>query len=537
MAQKKKRSDNFIISSGILAFAQVFVRIIGLFYRVPLKRIVGDVGIGYYGFTYEIYSMILLLSASAIPTAVSLLISKHLANKEYKNANSIFTGALAFAIVIGTIFTLFVFFGADWLADTLYGPPAIVPSLRVVAPTILISCVMGVYRGYFQGKNAMMPTAVSQIIEQIFNAFISIVAAYVLVIKGPAFGAAGSTLGTCMGALAGFIFIFIIYRMYKPVIAKQLKRDKTKLSYTTASASTTVMRTMAPIILSTTIYQISGIIDSSLFSKITQSIGYSKDITAGLYGIYSGEFRLIFNVPMGITSSIAIALIPMITTAVVIGNRDIVIEKIESIIRLTTIVAIPCAIGLLVLATPVMHVLFGPDTQIAINLLRLGSVSIILYSLTTVTTAILQGLNNLRAPVINSAIALAIHVLFLVIMLRFADMNIYALAFGDLVFTFTLLALNLYSMYKTSGFRSEYLRTYVIPFIASFIMGGIAYFIYKVLYFVTHREFFPMLLAIIVGIIVYFISIVLFGGIDEDEMAMLPKGQKLVRICRRLHLM
>ncbi len=537
MAGRKKRTDNFIVSSGILAFAQVFVRIIGLFYRVPLKRIVGDVGIGYYGFTYEIYSMILLLSASAIPTAVSLLVSKHFANREYKNAQGIFKGALYFAIIVGTFFTLLVFFGADWLADVLYGQPAIVPSLRVVAPTILISCVMGVYRGFFQGRSAMMPTAVSQIIEQIFNAFISIVAAYVLIAKGPAFGAAGSTLGTCLGALSGFIFVFIIYQLYRPSFERRIKKDKTKALYSTGGAMATVLRTMAPIVLSTTIYQISGIIDSSLFSRITQSIGYSKDVTAGLYGIYSGEFRLIFNVPMGLTSSIAIALIPMITAAVVMGNKDVIVDKIESIIRLTTIVAIPCAMGLLVLATPVMHVLFGEDTQIAINLLRLGSVTIILYSLTTVTTAILQGLNNLRAPVINSAAALFIHIIFLVIMLTYADMNIYALAFGDLVFTFTMLSLNLLSMYKTIGFRSEILRTYIIPFVASFIMAGICYFIYKVLYFVTRRELIPMVLAILVGIIIYFVSIVLFGGIDEEEMSYLPKGNKLVRICQKLHLM
>ena len=278
MANQKRSSNNsIVVQSAILAAAQILVRVIGLLYRVPMQRIIGDVGNGYYGAAYEIYQFILLLSANGIPTAVALLVARHLARREYKNVYRIFKGSMIFALIIGGVVMLFTLFGARWLAVALFGQDYadVSIALRILAPTLLISAVMGVMRGFFQGKNVMMPTAISQMVEQVFNALISVIAAYFLIVRGPAWGAAGGTLGTCMGALSGFIFIAIVYYLYKPTFMRLLKKDKSHFHLHSEQVIKMVAVTMAPVVLSSTVYQISGIIDTSMFYRIMGGLGYA----------------------------------------------------------------------------------------------------------------------------------------------------------------------------------------------------------------------------------------------------------------------
>ncbi|MBR0085257.1 MAG: polysaccharide biosynthesis protein [Lachnospiraceae bacterium] len=535
--RKRSSGGNLIISSSILALAQIIVRFIGLFYRVPLQHIVGDEGVGYYGFTFQIYQVILLLSANAIPIAVSLLVSKNLASRQYKNVWRIFKGSLVFAAIVGGLFSLLVLFGAKGLAVALFNQPNVAPSLRVIAPAIFVAAVMGVFRGFFQGKGAMLPTAISQIIEQIFNAVISVVAAYLLIVKGPAYGAAGSTLGTLTGALAGLVFVMIVFWAYKPTLMRVVRRDKDSKEDKYGHIIRVVSLTMAPIILSSTIYQISGIVDSTLYSKILYHLGYDPAVTASLYGIYTGQYQVIFNVPLGIASSIGIALVPMITRAVVKGDIANINAKISSVLRLTMIIALPCAVGLAALATPIMQMLFGANTSVSISLLRLGGVAIVLYSFSTVTIALLQGLNKLHAPVIDAAIALAVHIVFMVVLLVFCDMNIYSLIYGNAIFAFVMCVLNLRSLKKATGYVQEYLKTLIIPLVVSLIMGGITYFVYKGLYYVMHRNLIPTIIAIIVGVVVYGIVIVVFGGVDEEELLYIPKGRFFVKIFKKFKVM
>lgn len=536
MTKKKSQNQSIVVQSAILAAAQILVRVIGLFYRVPLQRIMGTEAMGIYGYAYEIYQFLLLLSANGIPVAVSLLVSKYLAKREYKNVYNIFKGSMVFALIMGGAISLFTLFGARGLA-TLFFKENVTLALRVLAPTIFISAVMGVYRGYFQGKNAMMPTAISQLVEQIFNAVVSVAAAYILIVKGPAYGAAGSTLGTCIGALSGLIFVAIVYYLYKPTLMRLVKKDSSKRLLTANQVLKMVGMTMAPIVLSSTIYQISGIIDSSMFSKITSTLGYAEKVTDELFGNYSGQYKLVWNIPLGITSSIGIALIPAITKLVVLDRLKEAREKIDSTLKLTNLIAIPCAIGLIVLADPIMKLLFKIDNDVPIRLLQLGAVTVITYSFSTVTIAILQGVNRMKVPVINSAISIGIHIVFVYILLRFADLNIYALVYGNLVFSVCMCILNLYSMYKYIGYKQEVLKSFLLPLGASLIMGAIAFFVYKGVYFVVHSNLISIIFSVVFAVASYGIGVVLLGAMDEEELRSLPKGYLLVKLLRKMHIM
>ena len=175
-----KSRNSFLIQGSILAFAGILVRVIGLLYRIPLNRILGDVGLGYYGTAFDFYNILILLSSQSMPLAVSKIVSEKLQRRQFRNAHKVFKGALMYGALIGTAFGLFLFFGADWIASTIYKMPPVAIALRVLAPTLTIACILGVVRGYFQGMGNMVPTAVSQVFEQIVNAFVSILAAYEL---------------------------------------------------------------------------------------------------------------------------------------------------------------------------------------------------------------------------------------------------------------------------------------------------------------------------------------------------------------------
>lgn len=210
MGKEKKIESNFLVQGSILAVASIISRVIGLLYRIPLKAIIGDIGNDYYGTAMEIYSILLLISSYSLPLAVSKLVSTRMAKGQRRNAYRILKGALIFALVSGTAAGLVVYFGAGVITAYVVKTPMSIFALRVLAPTLLIVALLGVMRGFFQGMGTMMPSAISQLIEQIVNAGISVWTAYMLyqygtkigaVLGNPstyaeAYGAAGGTIGT-----------------------------------------------------------------------------------------------------------------------------------------------------------------------------------------------------------------------------------------------------------------------------------------------------------------------------------------------------
>nr|MCR5425270.1 oligosaccharide flippase family protein [Lachnospiraceae bacterium] len=225
----EERNNNFILQAGILAAAGIISSIIGLLYRGPLSGVIGDLGLGYYQSAYAFYTIILLVSSYSIPSAISKVIAQKLALQEYKNAHRFFLGSLYYVLVVGAAASLLLFFGAG-----LFVEDAAIPVLRVFAPTIFVYGVLGVLRGYFQAHKSMVQTSLSQIIEQVANAVVSVGAAILLIrhfmgtMEVPAdeagqvtravYGAMGSALGTGVGVLVALIFMFIAYRVSRPII-------------------------------------------------------------------------------------------------------------------------------------------------------------------------------------------------------------------------------------------------------------------------------------------------------------------------------
>ncbi|HIU77233.1 MAG TPA: oligosaccharide flippase family protein, partial [Candidatus Pelethocola excrementipullorum] len=224
------KKNSLMKNASLLMAASMISRIIGLLYRRPLGQVLGLEGLGYYGYASNLYAILLLISSFSIPMAVSKVVSERLALKQYRNAHKVFLGALAYASVVGGIAGLVAFFGGKILLPQ--NQQNAVLALRVLAPTIFLSAILGVFRGYFQAHNSMMPTSISQIVEQIINAVISVLAGYLL-IKGFAtddtthaiYGAAGGTMGTGAGVLAGLLFMLFVYAVNRKTIQRRVDRD------------------------------------------------------------------------------------------------------------------------------------------------------------------------------------------------------------------------------------------------------------------------------------------------------------------------
>ena len=548
---KKKSSTGFLVQGSILAMASIISRIIGLIYRIPLIGIIGDVGMDYYATAFEIYNNLLIISSYSIPLAVSKLVSADISKGRRKNVYRILKASLLFASITGGIAALTLLFGAETFTAAMKTPYSIF-AVRVLIPTLLIVAILGVLRGFFQGLGSMMPSAVSQILEQIANAIVSVWAAYVLYKYGmkvgavlgnqenyaAAYGAAGGTLGTGVGALVALLFSFFVLFAYVHVYKRHARREALPKVDTYSYLFKVLVATIIPVLLSTTIYNCNTLIDMAVFKNIANSQGYTATQISVWNGVYTGRYKTLINVPISIASALAASSVPALTAAFTKKKMDEVHLQLNSAIRFIMMIAMPCAVGMGVLAAPILKLVhLSDESGMAAIMLQYGAVSIIFFSLSTLSNGLLQGINRMKEPVKNAAIALVLHLVVLVILMYGFHLNIYADIFANAAFGLIMSLLNAYSLHKYVGYKQELVKTFLIPLLSSAVMGVAVWGMYQLLIYICRINMIATIVSIILGAVIYFIIMLLLKGIKEQELRRLPKGYLLVRAARSLHLM
>ena len=546
----KKKGTNFLMQGTILAAAAMITKIVGLAYRIPLTNIMGAEGNGYYGVVFQVYSLALMLTSYSLPMAVSKLVSARVALGQYKNAYRVFKGAMTFGILSGGIVSAIVFFNARFISEEIMKMGLSIYALRVLSPCILIVAILGVLRGFFQGYGTMIPTAISQVAEQLINAIVSVVGAYLLMQTGrsmasgeakesygAAFAAAGGTLGTQIGALTALLFLLFVFTAYKTRLKRQMRRDRTRRLESRKTIYKVLLLTIAPVILSATVYNISNLIDQTMFSNIMAAQGMAEKEYSSLLGLLNGQYDTMTNIPLSVSSALAASFMPSLVTTMQTGNRKQIHSKINMVSRFNMLIAIPCAAGFITLSGPILNLLyFNQDNAIPSLMLRIGGISVVFFCLSTVTNAALQGLDRMAAPVKNAAISLVIHVVALFIMLVVFKWEIYSIPISKIIFAGSICILNAHDLRGACGYMQEQKQTFVIPTIASVIMGAVSLLVH-LLCVLFIGEMAAAVIAIIVAVIVYGIALVVLGGITEEEILSAPKGATLVAICRKLHLL
>ncbi len=540
------------MQAGILAMASMIVRVIGLLYRAPLTAIIGDEGNGYYGTAYNIYTIILMVSSYSMPSAISKLMAQKLAVGEYRNANRVFRCALTYGVLVGLVGSGLLFFGARFLV-----PDVAVCVLQVFAPTVFLFGILGSMRGYFQARGSMVQTSVSQILEQLANAVVSIAAAWLLMqtavgadpTRRAQLGAMGSALGTGAGVLIALLFMVFCFRRSKEGRKAEILSDATGKEEKYRIFLRDTVLVITPFMLSGVIMNLTTSLNQTIYMRMLIDLkGAGETATTTLYGIFSNKAVVISNIPISIATAVSSAIIPGISAAYARRDETGARRQVGNAIRITSIVAIPSAVGLAVLARPITMLMFPQmeSLELASSLLSLLAVTVIFYSISTITNAALQSIGRMNLPLVSAGIALVVQTVVLVALLRFTDLDVRALVLVSILYSVMIFAVNQYYLRRFLGIRQDVRRDYLQPLVCAALMGAAAKAVYylvsmaaepvenlpKGFYF---RNLAATAAALLAAVLVYGYTMVRSGTIRRKDLLSMPKGQLLVRLMEKLH--
>lgn len=526
----------FIKQAAILAIASLLVRLLGFLYRLPLTNMLGDEGNGIYSAGFYLYNFFLVMSSAGLPAAISKIVSEKVALEEYRNVKKTFKISLILSSTVGLIFSIVMFVSARFFCNII-GSPDSYYTILTLSPTVFIVSVMSVFRGYFQGLGTTVPTALSQVIEQIFNAIFSIYLAYLLVGISLPLGAAGGTMGTGIGALAGLIYILMVFLNRKRYINRKLSKKTHKYRLeSNREIAIKIIKTAAPIIAGTAIFSMTNLIDMQMVnSRLTASKAFTDSQVTALYGQLTGKYVTLTTLPVSISTALATAVLPSIASSMIQKDIKTVRKKIDVSLRLTMIISIPAAIGMGVLADEILLLLF-PNYSDGGLLLKWGALSIIFLALCQIITGILQGIGKVATPAKNAFIGSIIKIPINYFLISIPSINVIGAIISTTVCYLIASLLNFITLRKVTKIRPDYNGIFFKPTIASIVMGVFCYFSYKFIFYFSKSNAISTLVSIFIAIIAYLVSLAVIGGFKREDLSLLPIGRKLISILEQYRL-
>lgn len=511
---------------AILSAATLMVKLLSLLYVPFLNAILGIEGYGIYASAYVIFVYMYILTNAGIPVAISKMISELIAVGNYKDAVRTFKIARFLLLILGLVMSIIMLIFAGPLANRTADPTSKL-AISCLAPTILLSSVLSAYRGYFQGRGNMTPTAVSQVLEQIANTVFSLAFAAYFIKYGLAQGAAGGTIGTSVGALVAVIYMIYSYEKNKTFKVTKGYSQLNIKRYTTKKIIKKLLNYAVPMTICLGLQQAGLLIDLFLVQGRMIDSGFSKQQATILWGVLSQHTTLIL-VPIAIISSLAIAILPSISSLMALKDRKAVKNKINYAFRLCFLVAVPSAVGLAVLAKPIVN-LIHYDSGVS-RLLIYGSMVIILMAVVSIQTSILQGIGKLYLVTVYAVIALMGKIITNYIFVAIPSFNILGAVMANAVSFSILLILNYRAINKALRARINLSKHAIKPIIASIIMAIVAKLIYINFNFIfsfIKEGLFANAMAILTtmsfAILTYFLILVLIGGITKEDLEIFPR--------------
>ncbi|MCL2620404.1 MAG: polysaccharide biosynthesis protein [Defluviitaleaceae bacterium] len=543
MSENKPKSNNsFVRQAAILGATGILARLLGFLYRLPLTDLIGDDGNGIYAVGFSVYTFLLVLSSAGLPSAIAKMVAERSALGHYDAAHRVFRVALGLAAVIGVVVSVIVFFLAEQITGMLLMPQATL-ALQMLTPTIFIVAIMSVIRGYFQGMSTTVPTALSQLIEQIINAIFSVVLAHAMwnfaMDRGyelANFGAAGGTLGSTVGAMAGFIFITGLYFIARKDILHKVNQTKAsrKLGLggkyreeKTSRLVRSILRTSFTIIAGTAVFSIAGVIDVWLVPSRLLVAGFDHQTATEFLGQVAGKFNTLTNVPAAISSSIAIATIPAIAAARKLGNKQEVQEKLNVAFRVGMLLTIPIAFGLAVLGPQIVALLF-PSHPDGGTLFRWGFLSVIFLAASQISTGVLQALNFGRVPVFSAICGAIVKIVMSFVLISSPNINIYGAVIGTTLCFLVSAVINCAFLFKHTNSKPDVTGMLIKPAIASTAMAIGCFGFYHLLYILFGQPTFATITAIIIGMVLYVVFMLVVRGLSDQDILFLPGGGRLL---------
>lgn len=537
-----KKDNTLVKNASFLMVAALISKIIGLIYKRPLSSMLGNEGFACFQFAQNIYFILLMIASFSIPQAVSKIMAEKIAFRRYRDAQKVFRGALIYAVVVGGVVALFCLFGASILIPNNMSNARL--ALRVLSPTIFLSGILGVFRGYFQAYRNMMPTSLSQILEQVANACVALLMVHFMQVSfasasgsvQQSWGAAGATMGTGAGVLSALLLMLLIYGVNKKYIRKRIARDRVSEDESYGEVLRTIVLIASPIILSAFIYNVNGYINSYMYSSIMEYKGVAEDVVKALYS-QNSYFMTIINIPLTLASTAPTSMIPEVSAHYAYGDVRSANGKTDQATWISMLISIPAAVGLAVLAGPVTRLLFPVSTSVAANILAIGAVTIVLNGCSNISNGVLQGIGKPKIPMINAAISLVVDIVVMAVLLLATDLGVYTIVCAMIVYAVVMCVLNDRAMKKYMGYRNPWRKAYLPPLLASIPMGAVAGGVYYGLYYILPVNVLCLALAIALGGLVYFVVYFKIAHPSPEQMAGLPGGGLMVRLAGKLRLL
>lgn len=541
---KTNKTNSFMKNVLMLVCSQILVKILGLIYKIVITNVegFGNVGNGYYSTGYQIYALLLTLSSIGIPNVISKLVSEREAVGNHKAAYKIFKTSLYLFTIIGLIFSLLLFFGAEFIATNLLNVPDVKYVLKVLAPAILFVSASSVLRGYFSGLGTMKQTSISQTLEQFFNCVLSITFVYALIGKEPYIMAAGGNLSTTLAVLISFSYLVIIYRKNKKSISKQdekfsiiqERKDVIKMVKTILALS-------IPMTFGSVISVINSLIDTATISNFIQQAYQNiiptkaalEEKAMELAGLLS-KVETITNLPLAVNLAFCTALVPEISSAIARKDKKSAGNKMSFSIFASLIIILPCAMGLSVLANPILKLLY-PTASDGALLLQLATIQMILNALNNTINGGLYGLNKAYIPAIALLFGCGVKFILNTILISNPNINVYGAEISSFVCQLIAFLISFLTLKKHLDIKLNFKNNIFKPVLATCIMGISAFGIYKLFENIISGSI-ATIIAILIAIIVYVMCILIMKILSEEEIKMIPFGNKLYGILVRFKI-
>jgi stage V sporulation protein B len=525
--------QSFMAGAFILAAAGILTKIFGALYRIPLTWLIGDEGMGLYGMSYPIYTMLLALSTAGIPVAISKLVSEKITQGDYREAHRVFRLSLFILAATGLFFSVLLFFGArplvegGYLADT-----RAYYAVVSIAPAVFFVSVMSAYRGFFQGMQTMVPTALSQLVEQLVRAATALFLAYYLVGRGIEYAAAGAAFGAVTGALAGLCLLLYYYARKRPVFTGPPLAPGKESSW---EITRRIVKLAVPVSLASLVMPLVQNIDVVIVPARLGVAGYTIEEATALFGQLSQMAATLINLPTIITVALSVSLVPAISEAFTLGNYGLIRSRVAAAVRVTIILELPAFVGLYILADEIMALLYGhPEAGTALSGLAAG---VLFLGLHQTTSGVLQGLGRTDIPVKNLLVGAVFKVLLTYILTANPVLGIKGAALGTVTTFIIASSLNLLAIARLVGFDLEVKEMVLKPGLAVAVMALGVMQSYRFL-LPSWGNSLATLAAIGSGVMVYGIVLFLVGGIGARDLEMIPWiGPKLATPLKRRGLL
>ena len=562
MSQAPKK-QTFLHGAALLAIATAIVKVIGALYKLPLKMVIGDEGYSYFSTAYDIYTVLLLISTAGLPVAMSRMISQATSLGNQSQIRRVYNSARALFFGIGAVSTLLMMLFCRQLAVALEQPDAWF-AIVCLGPCAFLMGIISTYRGFFQGQGNMIPTSISQVLEAIIKLVVGLLAAVLLLhfTGSIPFAAGGAILGVTGSCL---LSVFYLFSVYHKSVDTTVETEGAVTSYRETTKQ--LLAIAVPITIGAAGLQLLTVIETSLYMDrliallesnrllsplaeileaevtaanplgLTASEKYAK-IAANFNGIYNMG-KTIYNMPNAFITPITISIIPAITSQLTLSNDSGVKATEESAARVTALLSLPCAVGLMVLAEPIMALLGGYSGEklvLATQLMQLLGISVFLHAIVLLTNAIMQAHGHANIPVVNMLCSGVLKLIIVYILSGNPAIGILGVPLGTALCNLCIAILNLFAMRKCIPQNPAIVRNLLRPVLPVVIMGAVTYAGWQGLVFLLGADSSRVILCgvpIAAAAVVYVVCAAMFKAITREDCMLLPKGEKIARI---LHL-